>query len=53
MIIWIAVTPDNLLQENNHEPHACMMSTISIEENNGKQQIDIDLWDGGNVYAEL
>ena len=27
------------------------MSPISIEENNGKHQIEIDLWDGGNVYA--
>ena len=40
-----------LLQENKYEPYTCMMSTISIEENNGKHQIEIDLWDGGNVYA--
>lgn len=40
-----------LLQENKYKPHTCMMSTISIEENNGKHQIEIDLWDGGNVYA--
>ena len=40
-----------LLQENKYKPYTCMMSTISIEENNGKHQIEIDLWDGGNVYA--
>lgn len=40
-----------LLQENKYEPYTRMMSTISIEENNGKHQIEIDLWDGGNVYA--
>jgi len=40
-----------LFQENKYKPHTCMMSTISIEENNGKHQIEIDLWDGGNVYA--
>lgn len=40
-----------LLQENKYEPYTCMMSTVSIEENNGKHQIEIDLWDGGNVYA--
>lgn len=40
-----------LLQENKYKPHTRMMSTISIEENNGKHQIEIDLWDGGNVYA--
>ena len=40
-----------LFHENNYEPHTCMMSTISNEENNGKHQIEIDLWDGGNVYA--
>ena len=40
-----------LLQENKYKPYTCMMSTISIEENNGKHQIEIDLWDGGNIYA--
>ena len=40
-----------LLQENKYKPYTRMMSTISIEENNGKHQIEIDLWDGGNVYA--
>ena len=40
-----------LFHENNYEPYTCMMSTISIEENNGKHQIEIDLWDGVNVYA--
>ena len=40
-----------LLQENKYKPYTCMMSTISIEENNGKHQMEIDLWDGGNVYA--
>ena len=40
-----------LLQENKYKTYTCMMSTISIEENNGKHQIEIDLWDGGNVYA--
>ena len=40
-----------LLQENKYKPYTCMMSTISIEENNGKHQIEIDLWDGVNVYA--
>jgi len=40
-----------LFHENNYEPYTCMMSTISIEENNGKHQIEIDLWYGVNVYA--
>ena len=40
-----------LFQENKYKPYTRMMSTISIEENNGKHQIEIDLWDGGNVYA--
>ena len=40
-----------LLQENKYKPYTRMMSTISIEEYNGKHQIEIDLWDGGNVYA--
>ena len=42
-----------LLQENKYKPYTRMMSTISIEENNGKHHIEIDLWDGGNVYAEF
>ena len=40
-----------LFQENKHKPYTRMMSTISIEEYDGKHQIQIDLWDGGNVYA--
>ena len=40
-----------LFQENKYKPYTRMMSTISIEENNGKHQIEIDLWDGVNIYA--
>ena len=40
-----------LFQENKYKPYTRMMSTISIEEYNGKHQIEIDLWDGANVYA--
>ena len=37
-----------LFHEDNYEPYTCMMSPISIEEKNGKHQIEIDL---GNFYA--
>ena len=41
----------NLFEENNYAPYSGMESTVSIEENNGKHRIEIDIWAGGNVYA--
>jgi hypothetical protein len=43
-----------LFHENSYEPYTCMQSYVRIAgRTDGKWQIEIELWQGGNAYADF